>query len=1087
MATSESIRAALRDDLLPGLFLGELGWDRPWIPLFAIDLPGVRLDVVPIAQKCGLHVFEIKSGVDSLPAVLQVAADREIAKRSPERLLIFSSDSNQVWRWPESRPSGGTRLVPHTYLFQNPNEDLVQRIARISFSIAEQNSLSLLSVRARVRMSLNAEQVTRRFYDAFRTQHGDLLSGIEGIDDGEDRSWYASLLMNRLMFIYFIQMKGFIGGDRNFLQTCLAHVEENKGQDEFHSFYRDVLVPLFHDGLGSERHEFAGSTIAHLLKNVPYVNGGIFELHAIESRYSIKVRDEYFQRIFDFFGGFTWHLDTRPSGNPNEINPDVLGYVFEQYINLTASGKRENGAYYTKQDVTGYMVTSTLCTHLLERLIATTGTNPFVHLQANPRLYLHEDRLYGWDTEGDDWLPLPSEVLDAGADTNRWEDLKATETYATICLPGETWLDVIERRQQVDRLVTFLQEGNVGDVRELITNNIDIRSLLCDSIRSLTDPDDVLTAWNETSQVTVLDPTCGSGAFLFAALDVLDEIYGVILDTVELHVRSGSTRAHEVLESITARRREGQNLAYFRLKHASLNNLHGVDLMAEAVEIAKLRLFLTLVSRLDSPTEMEPLPDLDFNLKAGNLLVGFRDMDDARGRVANSLESLPAILAIEPEANRLFAQRLEFLRLLEVTHDESEVHQLKADIIASAAALRAIADQAYFDATTTDLTLDEWKDKTKPLHWFIEFPLAIKRGGFDVVIGNPPYVNRNTLAYSFGGFKTDACTDIFASCMERSVSLCIADGVFSMIVPIAFQFSGDYATAREAMNSLVPWWCISTYSRNPAALFPPGVGVRPVIFVGIRGGARGGHVTETRRWNEDYRPYLFHATTYTRIVPKTLTEPWQRVGSTRLGELFDQLMALPGKLAEDTRRHGPSIGFKQTALYYMSVFVDEPPAWMPSGDLTPQTKVGRLNFQDERSRDLAYILLSGRVGMWWWSAIGDDFDVTGGLLMAFPIRIQSVESAHDELLELAAELRAEQQKHPLVTRYARKVMGNYDMLRCRHITDRADQLVLRALGLDDYWPDVLASNLHLVRQTGERPGTRREWPFPWAPVVRGTV
>ncbi len=93
---------------------------------------------------------------------------------------------------------------------------------------------------------------------------------------------------------------------------------------------------------------------------VPYVNGGIFETHSIEVRYKIQVRDEYFERIFEFFDDFTWHLDTRPTGNSNAINPDVLGYVFEQYINLTAAGRRENGAYYTKQDVTGYMASTTL-------------------------------------------------------------------------------------------------------------------------------------------------------------------------------------------------------------------------------------------------------------------------------------------------------------------------------------------------------------------------------------------------------------------------------------------------------------------------------------------------------------------------------------------------------------------------------------------------------------------------------------------------------------------------------------------------------------------------------------------------------
>ncbi len=123
--------------------------------------------------------------------------------------------------------------MPHDYRIASPNEDLVQRLARVAFSLDEQESLTLADVRARVRQSFSAERVTARFYEAFRSQHGDLLAGIEGIDDEQDRSWYASLLMNRLMFIYFIQMKGFIGGDRVFLRTCLNAVRERRGTDEF--------------------------------------------------------------------------------------------------------------------------------------------------------------------------------------------------------------------------------------------------------------------------------------------------------------------------------------------------------------------------------------------------------------------------------------------------------------------------------------------------------------------------------------------------------------------------------------------------------------------------------------------------------------------------------------------------------------------------------------------------------------------------------------------------------------------------------------------------------------------------------------
>ena len=82
------------------------------------------------------------------------------------------------------------------------------------------------------------------------------------------------------------------------------------------------------------------------------------------------------------------------------------------------------------------------------------------------------------------------------------------------------------------------------------------------------------------------------------------------------------------------------------------------------------------------------------------------------------------------------------------------------------------------------------------------------------------------------------------------------------------------------------------------------------------------------------------------------------------------------------------------------------------------------------------------------------------------------------LVELAKQLRAEQQKHPLVTLYAGKEMGNYDMSRCRHITDRADQLVLATLGFAETWSQVMIADHMVSKATGERPGTRREWPFP---------
>ena len=121
------------------------------------------------------------------------------------------------------------------------------------------------------------------------------------------------------------------------------------------------------------------------------------------------------------------------------------------------------------------------------------------------------------------------------------------------------------------------------------------------------------------------DPTVGSGAFLFAAIDVLEPMYTTLVDrAVEIETRGGGTA------SFLSEARQHRGERYWLLKTICLHNLFGVDLMPEAAEIAKLRLFLKLVAQIGDISEVEPLPDLDFNIKAGNLLVGLANTSRRR-------------------------------------------------------------------------------------------------------------------------------------------------------------------------------------------------------------------------------------------------------------------------------------------------------------------------------------------------------------------------------------------------------------------------------------------------------------------------
>ncbi|MFN6221485.1 MAG: hypothetical protein ACK4Y3_04240 [Dolichospermum sp.] len=98
---------------------------------------------------------------------------------------------------------------------------------------------------------ISIDKIIKKFYDQFKKQYSTFLGFIDGIPVKFDQEWYASLMLNRLMFIYFIQRKGFLNNDLDYLRTKLNQCQENKENNQFYSFYRYFLLKLFHQGLGN--------------------------------------------------------------------------------------------------------------------------------------------------------------------------------------------------------------------------------------------------------------------------------------------------------------------------------------------------------------------------------------------------------------------------------------------------------------------------------------------------------------------------------------------------------------------------------------------------------------------------------------------------------------------------------------------------------------------------------------------------------------------------------------------------------------------------------------------------------------------
>ena len=249
----------LRNFEFETLWIEELGWDRHREEVRTeIRERGVDENeylLTTIAQKRGMAVFLCPARTDgSIPDyAIRRKIQREVAKSVHENLIIYTDaeQTTQIWQWVKREPGKPLACREHRYHSGQSGEALIQKLETIAVSLDEEEDLTLIDVRGRVRAAFDVERVTKRFYERFTTEHARFLKFLKGIPDQEMERWYASVMLNRLMFIYFIQKKGFLNNDTDYLQTKLGESQVN-GNDRY---YTDFLCPLFFEGFAKPASE----------------------------------------------------------------------------------------------------------------------------------------------------------------------------------------------------------------------------------------------------------------------------------------------------------------------------------------------------------------------------------------------------------------------------------------------------------------------------------------------------------------------------------------------------------------------------------------------------------------------------------------------------------------------------------------------------------------------------------------------------------------------------------------------------------------------------------------------------------------
>ena len=580
-------------------------------------------------------------------------------------------------------------------------------------------------------------------------------------------------------------------------------------------------------------------------------------------------------------------------------------------------------------------------------------------------------------------------------------------------LPTEIWREVVARRQRYETVRNQLANGEIDNINALITYNLNIRQFAQDVLENCEGTDLLRAFWKAITRVTILDPTCGSGAFLFAALNILEPLYEACLDRMQAFldeltyfpqdttpVRYKDFR--EVLEHI----KKHPNRRYFILKSIIINNLYGVDIMDEAVEICKLRLFLKMVAQLEDVKRIEPLPDIDFNVQAGNTLVGYATYNEVEKAVTGKLDFDDTLQRIQESAEdvdqlfTLFRQQQTELGGV-VTPAEKQALQDKLSVLE--AELNGYLAGEYNVDPNKKMDYQHWLTSHKPFHWFTAFYGILKNGGFDVIIGNPPYVEYSKVkkAYAIKGYETESCGNLYAFASERSLSLLNNNGGFGFIVPISLVGTQRMETMQKILiqSSKSVW--LSNFAERPSKLF---AGADVLLTIALSRGGKNKKcalaTTDFMKWASDERVHLFHHITYHSAVEKVKPHIIPKLCSNTEARILAKLFFPVGNLQTHLlKRSSSPIYYRTSGGRYWKIFTNFQPRFVSNGKESISSKENHLYFQEARMRDIGISVLSSSLFYWYYILTTNCRDLAPSVLYEFPINLTQLSAEHANALE----------------------------------------------------------------------------------------
>ena len=434
--------------------------------------------------------------------------------------------------------------------------------------------------------------------------------------------------------------------------------------------------------------------------------------------------------------------------------------------------------------------------------------------------------------------------------------------------------------------------------------------------------------------------------------------------------------------------------------------------MEEAVEICKLRLFLKLVAQVDSQDRIEPLPDIDFNIRAGNTLVGYARFEDVKKAVTSKLDFGDAMSRIEDKA-KVLDSAVELFRKQQTQLDGTVTAEDKAELRRRFSELEAeLNDHLSGEYGIKKSGVKKWKESHKPFHWFCDFHRIIASGGFDVIIGNPPWKEYAEVKkdYQLFGYSTEPCGNLHGITTERAISLVREHGRVSLIVQLPLTSSSRMKSVRQVLRGDSAFVSAVSFDDRPGKLFEGLQNCRSTIFnYSKRNGANSTlYASRYLRWATDARSNIFPTLEFISGERNNLfSDQFAKVGSEAGGSVCSKL-DLPTLKALGTaiaKKPTEDFIFYQEATRYWVKATVVLPYYAKNGRVGAPAHGRYVYFPDKKTANICSAILNSSLFYLYFVAFGDCFHLSDSLVANFPIPHAALNDPR--LIELNKELMAD--------------------------------------------------------------------------------